>query len=195
MKYGYARCSTNESKQDIQRQVKELKNQVLLASRDHQLTLLGQTAVVTRVEPAVLLQNLLGEVGALVVAQHNGVAAHADLAVAVLVDVVKLDLHAGERHADRTGIVHALHVYADKRRALGNTVAVVDVNADRLKEIGQLGTQGRAAANDLAEIAAKGLQHRAKERAALINADLAQSIGELDQPREKKGLALLTSFI
>ena len=26
MKYGYARCSTNESKQDIQRQVKELKN-------------------------------------------------------------------------------------------------------------------------------------------------------------------------
>ena len=26
MNYGYARCSTNESKQDIQRQVKELKN-------------------------------------------------------------------------------------------------------------------------------------------------------------------------
>lgn len=26
MEYGYARCSTNESKQDIQRQVKELKN-------------------------------------------------------------------------------------------------------------------------------------------------------------------------
>ena len=26
MKYGYARCSTNESKQDINRQTRELKN-------------------------------------------------------------------------------------------------------------------------------------------------------------------------
>ena len=25
MKYGYARCSTNEDKQDIQRQIRELK--------------------------------------------------------------------------------------------------------------------------------------------------------------------------
>lgn len=54
MEYGYARCSTNENKQDIQRQVKELKNagaeQIFLeyehgdsAVKQELLTLLEQT--------------------------------------------------------------------------------------------------------------------------------------------------------
>ncbi len=76
-------------------------------------------------EPAVVVQDLTGAGGILVVAQHDVVAAAHDLAFAGLrIDVVQADFHpvGGDADgADALGLVH--HHVAHERGGLGKTVA------------------------------------------------------------------------
>ena len=162
---------------------------VLLAARDDELSALVHRAVVAGGEPAVLGQDLRGRLGLLVIAEHDDVALHADLADALGRDVVKAELDAGQDAADGVPVVEIVAVRGDEGRAFGDAVAVDEVDADRVEEFADLGTDGRAAAHDLAQVAAEVLMDGLEEFLPHVDADLTETVARLDEPTERAGLA------
>ena len=79
-------------------------DQILDAPRDVDEAVLVELAEVARVEPAVN-NRLFGFLGHIVVAEHNDIALHANLALAVIVGVIDLDFDIGESLTDTTRAV------------------------------------------------------------------------------------------
>ena len=80
-------------------------DQVLLASGDEELPFFVEASEVAGVESAVRHEDFRREIGALVVAEHDGVALDADLTVPVLIRVFDGDVDAPERHPDGGAVV------------------------------------------------------------------------------------------
>ena len=94
-------------------------DEFLLAARDGQLALAIDRAQVTRVEPLAVGHDLGGLLGQVVVAGHDGLAAHQDLAV-----LGKLNEVAGQWQANTTDGVLADVLDGDWAGRLGQAVAL-----------------------------------------------------------------------
>ena len=124
-------------------------DEVLLTSRDDELTALVDGTVVAGVEFSVD-EDLCGLLGVLVVAEHDRITLDCDLAQTVLVHILNGDIDAGKRNACRFKIIEIVAVCGYERRAFGDAVAVYQCDSDAVEELTDLGADGCAAADDLA---------------------------------------------
>ena len=91
--------------------------------------------------------------------------------------------HAGrDRRTDRAGLGMIVHIHRDQRRALGDAVALPDLDAERTEVGGDLRVKRRAAADDLLKSAAECRKNIAEQQAAGVKPDLPRTVGQLHQP-------------
>ena len=109
--------------------------EALQSSGDVKLTVFVEVADVARVEPSVGVNDFLGEFRVLVVAHHHVMAAAADLAVGL-----HLDLNAGQGGTDGADFTAVGVVVADgdDGGGLGHAIAFVDRHLDGGEEGGDL---------------------------------------------------------
>ena len=122
----------------------------LLAARNGQLALAIDRAQVAGVEPLAVGHDLGGLLGQVVVAGHDGLAAHQDLAV-----LGKLDEVAGQGQSDAADGVLADVLDGDWAGRLGQAVALDEGDAHAGVEVREVGGQGRAAGDDVAQVGAQ----------------------------------------
>ena len=125
-------------------------DEFLLAARDGQLALAIDRAQVAGVEPLAVGHDFGGLLGQVVVAGHDGLAAHEDLAV-----LGDLDEVAGQGQADTADGVLADVLDGDRAGGLGQAVALDEGDAHAGVEVGEVGGQGCAAGDDVAQVGAQ----------------------------------------
>ena len=128
-------------------------DEFLLAPGDGELALAVDGTQVARVEPGAVGHDLGGLLGQVVVAGHDGLAAHEDLAV-----LGDLDEVPGQRQADAADRVLADVLDGDRAGRLGQAVALDEGDTHARVEVGEIGGQGGAAGDDVAQV---GAEHRA----------------------------------
>ena len=101
-------------------------------------------------EPLAVGHDLGGLLGQVVVAGHDGLAAHEDLAV-----LGDLDEVAGQGQSDAADGVLADVLDGDRAGGLGQAVALDEGDAHAGVEVGEVGGQGCAAGDDVAQVGAQ----------------------------------------
>ena len=101
-------------------------------------------------EPLAVGHDLGGLLGQVVVAGHDGLAAHEDLAV-----LGDLDEVAGQGQADAADGVLADVLDGDRAGGLGQAVALDECDAHAGVEVCEVGGQRRAAGHDVAQVGAQ----------------------------------------
>ena len=130
-------------------------------------------------EETVLVDDSRGCFGLLVVSHHNVGTLDADLALAVCIGLEDSDFLANDGKTDASVLLPLVSVAGNKGRALGDAVAVENGDTDGVKEIDNILIESRTAADDHLELAAECFVNLCEDRAALVDADLAESRGEL----------------
>ena len=125
-------------------------DEFLLAAGDGQLALAVDGAEIARVEPLAVGHDLGGLLRQVVVAGHDGLAAHQDLAV-----LGDLDEVAGQGQADAADGVLADVLDGDRAGCLGQAVALDEGDAHADVEVCEVGGQRRAAGDDVAQVGAE----------------------------------------
>src|SRR5713101_1143899 len=151
---------------------------VLLPSVQPQQAVLVERAEIARVVPAVTIEDRARRLLVLPVALEHVGTPREDLAV-----LGDLDLHAGQRRADRAKAVVLDAVERQPRGALGRSIALNDVDAQlspRFAERGiERGTSGHDVSEAPAELAVNAEEKRASERQRQTARDAAEPFEEL----------------
>src|SRR5229473_8029354 len=117
-------------------------DQVFLAVGDEEIVVLVHVADVAGAEPAVFTKNFAGGFGILVIALHDARAFDQDFSI-----LSGSDLHVGNWFA---GTAHAVLgiIAGDDRGSFGQTVTLIDGDADGPEKFGELFGKRRAAGRD-----------------------------------------------
>ena len=161
-------------------------DEVLLTADEEQEAVLIDSAVVARLEPAVI-ECLGGSLGILVVASHDVGAADIYLADAVLIGIVYLYLVARKRSADAAGLMIFHGVGGNSGRTLGYAVAVKNLYTEVIETLLILGVKRSAADDDELKSSAELLMNLSEQLAADVDAELEKEAAYPD--------ALLEDFL
>src|SRR5258708_7524340 len=123
-------------------------DQVFLAVGDEEIVVLVHVANVAGAEPAVFAKNFAGSFGILVIALHDARALDQDFAI-----IGGSDVHVGNRLARTAHAVLGI-IAGDDRRSFGQTVTLIDGDADGPEKFGELFGKRRAAGRDDTQVSA-----------------------------------------
>ncbi len=149
-------------------------DEILRPAREDEPARLVEASDVPRAEVALRVEGVGGLLRHPVITEHDVLALDADFPVALGIGVGDLQGKTGERKADGARGIELIAIAGDERGALGDAVAVDDIDAVVVKGPDKLGAEGRAARNDDAEVPSEGGEDLSEQKGAEVDMKLPQ---------------------
>ena len=129
-------------------------------------------------EPATL-HNFFGFFRHIVVAEHDDITLHADLALTIFVRIIDFDLNFRECLTGTSCTVVVTAVNTDNGGTFGNAVAVQNLNTVGIKAVYDLLIDGRTARNDKIKLAAETISDRRKTFVTQADTERIERLADL----------------